>query len=41
MTRGTQNAQMQGAAPQAGPESSEFAWILAVEGDARPNGMAR
>jgi hypothetical protein len=42
MTRGTQNAQMQGSqASPATPEMAEFPWIALAVGDPSPQGLAR
>jgi hypothetical protein len=42
MSKGTQNAQMQGSqGGQATPEAGEFPWILLAEGDSHPQGLAR
>lgn len=42
MSKGTQNAQMQGSqGGPATPEAGEFPWILLAEGDSRPQGLAR
>jgi hypothetical protein len=42
MSRGTQNAQMQGPhGSPATPEAGEFPWIVLAEGDPFPQGLAR
>jgi hypothetical protein len=42
MSRGTQNAQMQGPrSSPATPEAGEFPWILMAEGDSHSQGLAR
>jgi hypothetical protein len=41
MSRGTQNAQMQGSQGNPSPEAGEWPWVLMAEGDIHSQGLPR